>query len=91
MVRYFYAWLPLVIVTAVFVLSMPWLGLIALMIVALVALLTLMALAGVAVFAPYMLGRAMTRRWHRRHGVSARTVPALSPATAGGRRAADRS
>jgi hypothetical protein len=81
MVRYFYAWLPLVIVTAVFVLSMPWLGLIALMIGALVALLTLMALAWVVVFVPCMLGRAISRRWHRRYGVSPRTVPALSPAS----------
>jgi hypothetical protein len=49
MVRYFYAWTPLVIVAAVVLLSMPWLGLIALMIVALVALA---ALACAVVFVP---------------------------------------
>jgi hypothetical protein len=37
MVRYFYAWTPLVIVAAVVPLSMPWLGLIALTIGALLA------------------------------------------------------
>ena len=39
MVRYFYAWTPLVIVTTVVLLSAPWLGLIALMILSLVALM----------------------------------------------------
>src|SRR5262249_49759046 len=38
MVRYFYAWTPLVIVGTVVFLSLPWLGLIALMIVSLAAL-----------------------------------------------------
>ena len=77
MVRYFYAWTPFVIVGTVVLLSLPWLGLIALMIVSLVALPTL-ALA--LVFAPYMLSRAISRRWHGRRGASPRTVAALSPA-----------
>jgi hypothetical protein len=45
MVRYFYAWTPLVIAAAVFILSAPWLGLIALMVVALLAVGALGALA----------------------------------------------
>ena len=63
MVRYFYAWTPLVIVGTVVLLSLPWLGLIALMIFSLVALVALAALAWAIVVVPYMLGRAISRRW----------------------------
>jgi membrane protein implicated in regulation of membrane protease activity len=83
MVRYFYAWTPLVIVGAVVLLSLPYLGLIALMIaalIALVALVALAALASAAVFAPYMLSRTISRRWHSRSDASPRTAEALSPA-----------
>jgi hypothetical protein len=79
MVRYWYGATPLVIVATVFVLSMPWLGLIALMIVAIVAIVALAALAWAAVFVPYMLSRAIGRRWHMLSGASPRTAPALSP------------
>src|SRR5438874_2452311 len=74
MVRYFYAWTPLVIVGMVVLLSMPWLGLIALMIVAMVALVALAALAWAVVFLPYTLGRAISRRWRVRSGASPRTA-----------------
>jgi hypothetical protein len=77
MVSYFYAWTPLVIVGTVVLLSLPWLGLIALMIVSLVALA---ALALAIVVVPYMLSRAISRRWHSRNGASPRTAVALSPA-----------
>jgi hypothetical protein len=80
MVRYFYAWTPFVIVGTVVVLSLPWLGLIAFMIFALVALIALAALAWATVYVPYMLSRAISRRWHSRSGASPRTVAALSPA-----------
>ena len=83
MVRYFYAWTPLVIVGMVVLLSMPWLGLIALMIVAMVALVALAALAWAVVFLPYTLGRAISRGWRARSGASPRTAAALSPATSG--------
>ena len=63
MVRYFYAWMPLVIVGTVVLLSLPWLGLIALVIFSLVALAALAALAWAIVFVPYMLGRAISRHW----------------------------
>jgi hypothetical protein len=80
MVRYFYAWTPLVIVAAVVLLSMPWLGLIALMIIALGALAALAALAGAVVCVPYTLTRAISRRWHTRSSGSPRTAPARTPA-----------
>src|SRR2546423_911390 len=82
MVRYFYAWTPLVIVTAVVLLSAPWLGLIALLILSLVALA---ALASAIAFVPYMLSRAIGRRWRSRSGASPRPAPALSPADSGAR------
>ena len=63
MVRYFYAWTPLVIVGTVVLLSLPWLGLIALMIFALARSRAGGARVG-KVFAPYSLGRAIGRRWH---------------------------
>ena len=78
MVRYFYAWTPLVIVVGtVVLLFIPYLALIALMIVSLVALA---ALAWAILAVPYMLGRAMSRRWQGRSGASPRTAAALSPA-----------
>jgi len=52
MVRYFYAWIPYVAVGTVVFLALPWLGLIALLVVALVAL---PALAIALVVAPYLL------------------------------------
>ena len=78
MLRYFYAWTPLVIVGTLVLLSLPWLGLIALMVFALAALGALAALAWAIVFVPYMLARALIRRWHT--GASPQTTPALSPA-----------
>jgi hypothetical protein len=78
MVRYFYAWTPLVIVATICLLSLPWLGLIALMLVSLVAL---PALARAIVFMPYMLIRAISRRWQGRSGADSRTAAVLSPAT----------
>ena len=69
MVRYFYAWTPFVIVGAVVLLSLPWLGLIALLTFALFALVALGALASAIVFVPYMLGRAISRRWQGRNAV----------------------
>ena len=83
MVRYFYAWTPLVIVGTVVLLSMPWLGLIALMILSLVALGALAALAWAIAFVPYTVSRAIGRHWRSRSGASPRPAPALSPADSG--------
>ena len=73
MVRYFYSWTPLVIVGTVVLLSLPWLGVVALMVAALGALGTL-ALA--IAWAMQMLSLAMSRRRHGRTGAR----PALAPA-----------
>jgi hypothetical protein len=75
--NYFYKWTPLVIVGTVAILSLPWLGLIALTIISLVALA---ALALAFVFAPYLLIRAVSLRWHNRSGASPQTAAASSPA-----------
>jgi hypothetical protein len=84
MVRYFYALTPLVIVGTVFLLSLPWLGLVALMIVALVALGALGALAWAIVAAPYLLIRSIGRRWH---GRSVTHQPSAALSLADGERA----
>jgi hypothetical protein len=78
MVRYFYLWTPYVIVGAIVFLSLPWLGLIALMVVALVALPTL-ALALVA--GPYLLVRAIGRSLEGGTAARPQTAPVLTPAT----------
>jgi hypothetical protein len=66
MSRYFYAWTPLVIVGTVVILALPWLGLIALAVFGLVALGALAALVLAIVALPYMVGRAVSRRWQGR-------------------------
>ncbi len=80
MVRYFYAWTPLVIVGTVVILTPPRLGLIALMVVSLVAVAALAALAWAIVSVPLMLSRAISRQWRNRSGASPRMPAAQSPA-----------
>jgi membrane protein implicated in regulation of membrane protease activity len=65
MVRYFYAWTPLVVVGTV-LLFLPWLGLIALMIAALAVLAVLAGLAWAIVAVPLAVGRAIGHRWRGR-------------------------
>ena len=77
MVRYFYAWTPFVIVGTVVLLTLPWLGLIALMVFALVALVSVAALAFAIVASPYLLIRSISRRWQARSVVH-QPSPALS-------------
>ena len=79
MVRYFYTWVPLVVVGAIFMLALPWLALVALPVFALVALAALAAVVWAVVYVPYMLGRAISRRWHVHAAASPGTV-ILSPA-----------
>jgi hypothetical protein len=62
MVRYFYAWIPVFAIGTICVLSLPWLGLIALGVVVL-ALTVLLAWA--LVYVPYMLVRAIGRSVYR--------------------------
>jgi len=73
MVRYFYAWTPLVIVATVVLLSLPWLGLIAVMIVALAAMA---ALAWAIVSVPYLLVQAISRGWQHASPRTAAAAPA---------------
>jgi hypothetical protein len=80
MVRYLYAWTTLVLVGAVAVLTLPWLGLIALLVASLVALGALAAFAWAIVFVPLAIGRSIARRWQDRGSASPRTTEALSPA-----------
>jgi phosphate/sulfate permease len=76
MLSYFYKLTPFVLVGAVVLLSLPWLGLIALIIVSLVAL---PALAFAIVYVPYLLIRAIVRSWQGQGGAIGRT-PAAQPA-----------
>ena len=68
MVRYFYAWIPVVTVGTLVILSLPWLGLIALIVVTALVLGALAALALAIVAVVYSLGGAIS---HRRHGAHA--------------------
>ena len=75
MLRYLYSRTPLVILGTLVLLSLPGLGLIALMIAALAGLAAQAALTAATVAAPLAVGRAIG---HRRHGRSATLQP--SPA-----------
>jgi hypothetical protein len=77
MARYFFAWTPLVIVVATAVLlTIPYLALIAFMIVALAVLTTLVwAIVSVT----YILGRAIPRRWLNRSAARPQTATVSSP------------
>ena len=70
MVRYFYAWTPLGIVGAVVLLSLPWLGLIALVVFAFAALGAFAALAWAIVFVPYTLARSLSHRLREPSGAN---------------------
>src|SRR5438128_11748478 len=67
MVRYFYAWIPVVTVGTLVILSLPWLGLIALIVVTALVLGALAALALAIVAVVYSLGGAISRRRHGAH------------------------
>jgi hypothetical protein len=75
MVRYFYAWTPLVVLGTLVPLALPGLALIALMIAAVAVLAALAVLGWAIVAAPLALGRAIG---HGSHGPSAARQP--SPA-----------
>jgi hypothetical protein len=77
MVRYFYAWTPFVIVGTVFILALPWLGLVALMFASLFAFVALAGLVWAIVYVPYTLGRAIGHRWHVHGGATSLTPAAV--------------
>jgi hypothetical protein len=79
MVRYFFAWTPLVVIGTVVLLSLPWLALIALMIAVPATLAALAALTWAIVAVPVAAGRAINHRLHRRSEAEA---PLPSPALA---------
>src|SRR4051794_29296016 len=68
------AWTPLVPVGAMAILLCPYLALLAF---AGVALAAVAAVAGALVAAPYMRGRAVSRRWQTRSAASSRTAAAV--------------
>jgi hypothetical protein len=68
MFSYFYKLTPFVVIGAICILSLPWLGLIALMVVALVVL---PAITFVIVFVPYRIGRAISQRRPATHRIAA--------------------
>ncbi len=77
MVRYFYAWTPLVIVVGTIVfLTIPYL---ALAVLTIVSFLALKKLAWAIVGVLYTLSRAISRRWQGRISATPRTTAALSP------------
>jgi len=81
MVRYFYAWTPFVVVGTGALLALPWLGLIALMVVPFVAVAAVGALAWAIVSVLVRLTLAVGHLWGGRSDASPRTAAALSPAT----------
>lgn len=83
MVRYFYAWTPVVIIGTVVLVSLPWLALIALMIASLASLVSLAALGWAIVAVSHMLSRAIGHRWQGRRSESPRVAAVLSPANSG--------
>ena len=81
MVRYFYAWTPLFIVGTVVLLTLPWLGVIALMLVTVVLLVALADLAYAIASALRVLGGAISHPWHGRGWARQALTPARSPAS----------
>jgi hypothetical protein len=78
MVRYFYAFTPLFLVGTLCILALPWLGLIALFVVALVVV---PALACAIFFVPYVVVRAICRGLQGESRAIPLTVAAPSPPT----------
>jgi hypothetical protein len=65
MVRYFYGWLPLVFIAAIFILCAPWLGVIALLVLLLAVVALLGAIVWAAVVGLYARGSARSTALRR--------------------------
>lgn len=76
MLSYCFSWTPLVILMTVVLLSLPWLGLIALFVFSLFALGLLATLAWTVIWVPRTLSLAVRNRWRVRSGASRRTATA---------------
>jgi hypothetical protein len=68
MLSYCYAWTPFVLIGSLALLALPWLGLLALLVVALGAVLVLAGLISAILWAPVTATRAVLRRRHARIG-----------------------
>jgi hypothetical protein len=75
MVNYFYKWIPIFIVGTILLLGLPWLGLIAVMVVALVLLGALGMLGAAIAWVIGMLSQKISDRWHGRSGAKTRDEP----------------
>ena len=76
MARYLYIWMPVFVVLGTFfILTSSVLALIAL---PFVLLFVLAGIAWIIVGVPYVLGRAVNRRWHARHAAGAQPAAALA-------------
>ena len=65
MVRYFYVWIPYVLLTTIFILACPWLGVIALLVLLFAVVATLGAIAWSIVTGLSALGRSVSGRLSR--------------------------
>ena len=74
--RYWYAFTPIVIVGTIFVLALPWLGLIAVLVAALVVLVALAALVWAIVSVTASVGHAVGRPLHGLRRTRPRAAPA---------------
>jgi hypothetical protein len=80
MANYFYKWTPLFIVGTIVLLGLPWLGLIALILVALVVIGALGAVAFAIAWVIETASRAIGHGLRELGGAAHRIAPALSPA-----------
>jgi hypothetical protein len=72
-VSYFFKWIPLVAIATLCILSLPWLGLIALLVV-----LGALALPAAAIlYVPYRFGRAISHRLNIHGGARQRAAAAM--------------
>jgi hypothetical protein len=72
-VSYFYKWIPAVAIVTLFILSLPWLGLIALVVV----LAALALLAGAMLYVAYRFVLAISHRWTSHGGARRRAAAAV--------------
>ena len=77
MLSYCCSWTPLVILTSVALLSLPWLGLIALFVLSLFVLGLLATLAWTVIWVPRTLSLAVRNRWRVRNRASRATALSL--------------
>jgi len=80
MANYFYKWIPLLVLGTILILGLPWLGLIALIVVVFFLFSALATLAFAVARAIGAVSRAIAHRWDDRSDLRPGMAPALSPA-----------